>query len=98
MVPRGKKVWPPGATGEAGTLLAGRPGAHRMALRRPKGSERKIAPERIHILFRLAEREASKGKHTPANPDAGLAAKNGVRDHGHLPPEAKRGECPKGPA
>src|SRR5438034_444749 len=45
----------------AGTLLAGLPVRTPMAQRRRKGAERKIAHERIDILFHLAETEAGPG-------------------------------------
>jgi len=95
MVTCGKKVWPPGVTGGAGTLLAGLLSVLGMAQRRRKGSERKIAHERIDILFGLAEREASRGNQTRANRYAGLAAKIGMRYNVHLPRQYKRRYCRK---
>jgi ribonuclease P protein subunit RPR2 len=66
-----------------------------MAQRRRKGSERKIAHERIDILFRLAEREALKGNLPRANRYAGLAAKIGMRYNVRLPREFRRRYCRK---
>jgi ribonuclease P protein subunit RPR2 len=66
-----------------------------MVQRRRKGSERKIANERIEILFRLAEREALRGNSTRANRYASLAAKIGMRYNVRLPREFKRRYCRK---
>ncbi len=55
-----------------------------MAQRRHKGSERRIAHERIEILFRLAEREGLKGNFVRANRYASLAAKIGMRYNGDI--------------
>jgi len=64
-----------------------------MAQRRRKGSERKIALERIDILFRLAEREAVAGNSARADRYASLAAKIGMRYNVRLPREFKRRYC-----
>src|SRR2546426_3256868 len=82
-------------TDRAGTLLAGPPVRTPMAQRRRKGAERKIAHERIDILFRLAEREAAKGNFPRANRYASLAAKIGMRYNVRLPREYKRRYCRK---
>jgi ribonuclease P protein subunit RPR2 len=66
-----------------------------MVQRRRKGSERKIANERIEILFRLAEREALRGNSARANRYASLAAKIGMRYNVRLPREFKRRYCRK---
>ncbi len=84
-----------GAPAGAGTLLAGPPVPTAMAQRRRKGSERKIAHERIGILFRLAEREALKGNFPRANRYASLAAKIGMRYNVRLPREFRRRYCRK---
>ena len=82
-------------TDRAGTLLAGPPVRTPMAQRRRKGAERKIAHERIDILFRLAETEAAKGNFPRANRYASLAAKIGMRYNVRLPREYKRRYCRK---
>ena len=66
-----------------------------MAQRRHKGSERRIAHERIEILFRLAEREGLKGNFVRANRYASLAAKIGMRYNVRLPRDLKRRYCRK---
>jgi len=66
-----------------------------MAQRRHKGSERRIAHERIEILFRLAEREGLKGNFVRANRYASLAAKIGMRYNVRLPREFNRRYCRK---
>ena len=66
-----------------------------MAQRRRKGTERKIALERIDILFHLAEREGLKGNLTRANRYASLAAKIGMRYNVRLPREFRRRYCRK---
>ena len=63
-----------------------------MTQRRRKGSERKIALERIDILFRLAEREAVAGNSARADRYASLAAKIGMRYNVRLPREFKRND------
>ncbi len=64
-----------------------------MAKRRHKGAERKIANERIEILFRLAEREALRANQARANRYASLAAKIGMRYNVRLPSEFRRRYC-----
>lgn len=64
-----------------------------MARYRRKGAERRIALERIDILFRLAEREALRGNLPRANRYASLAAKIGMRYNVRLPSEFKRRYC-----
>src|SRR3989449_10661049 len=64
-----------------------------MTQRRRKGSERKIALERIDILFRLPEREAGAGNSARADRYASLAAKIGMRYNVRLPREFKRRYC-----
>jgi len=66
-----------------------------MAQRRRKGSERKIARERIEVLFGLAEREGLRGNLVRANRYASLAAKIGMRYNVHLPREFRRRYCRK---
>ncbi len=64
-----------------------------MAQRRRKGAERRIAVERIEILFRLAERQALDGNLARANRYAGLAAKIGMRYNVRVPAAFKRRYC-----
>jgi len=66
-----------------------------MARRRRRGSERRIALERIEILFRLAEKEALRGNGSRANRYASLAAKIGMRYNVRVPREFKRRYCRK---
>ncbi len=64
-----------------------------MAKRRRKGAERRIAVERIEILFRLAETQALGGNLPRANRYASLAAKIGMRYNVRVPPAFKRRYC-----
>ncbi len=64
-----------------------------MAQRRRKGAERRIARERIEILFGLAEREGLMGNLVRANRYASLAAKIGMRYNVRLPSEFRRRYC-----
>ncbi len=62
-------------------------------VRRRKGTERRIAFERIGILFRLAERQALAHNNARANRYAALAAKIGMRYNVRVPAEFKRRYC-----
>ena len=62
-------------------------------MRRKKGQERRIAGERIEVLFRLAEKEALKGNLARANRYAGLGRKIGMRYNVRFPSEFKRRIC-----
>jgi ribonuclease P protein subunit RPR2 len=64
-----------------------------MARRRRKGAERRIAVERIEILFRLAEKQALGGNLPRANRYAALAAKIGMRYNVRVPAAFKRRYC-----
>ncbi len=64
-----------------------------MAKRRRKGAERRIAVERIEILFRLAERQALGGNLARANRYTALAAKIGMRYNVRVPAAFKRRYC-----
>jgi len=66
-----------------------------MPRRRKRGSERRIALERIETLFRLAEKEALQENVTRANRYASLAAKIGMRYNVRIPREFKRRYCRK---
>lgn len=66
-----------------------------MPKRRRRGSERRIALERIEILFRLAEKEALRGNAPRANRYASLAARIGMRYNVGIPREFKRRYCRK---
>lgn len=66
-----------------------------MAKRRKKGLERRIARERILILFDLAEKEALKGNMTRANRYVQLARWIGMRYNTSLPSALKRRFCRK---
>lgn len=61
--------------------------------RRKKGQERRIAAERIEVLFRLAEKEAFKGHLGRANRYVELGRKIGMRYNVRLPSEFKRRVC-----
>jgi len=64
-----------------------------MARWRKKGTERRIALERIGILFRLAERQALGGNLGRANRYTALAAKIGMRYNVQVPAAFKRRYC-----
>lgn len=64
-----------------------------MGRRRKKGLERKIALERIHILFELAEKEALKGNMRRSNRYVQLARRIGMRYNTSLPSGLKRRFC-----
>ena len=64
-------------------------------VRRKKGTERRIAFERIEILFRLAEKQALAHNNARANRYAALAAKIGMRYNVRLPREFRRRYCRK---
>lgn len=63
--------------------------------RRRKSFERRIARERIHILFTLAEREALAGNILRANRYAQLARRIGMRYNVPLPSSYRRLFCRK---
>ncbi|MFQ6060595.1 MAG: ribonuclease P protein component 4 [Thermoplasmata archaeon] len=62
-------------------------------VRRRRGEERRIAIERINILFTLAEKCAVKGNTSRANRYAHLAWKIGMRYNISLPKYLKRRYC-----
>lgn len=64
-----------------------------MAKRRRKGAERRIAVERIEILFRIAEAQALGGNLARANRYASLAAKIGMRYNVRMPAGLKPRTC-----
>ena len=69
------------------------PPSFRVAVRRKKGQERRIAGERIEALFRLAEQEALRGNAARADRYVELGRKIGMRYNVHLPSELKRRVC-----
>ena len=62
-------------------------------MRRKKKEERKIAFERINVLFSLADKYAQQGKTQRANRYAQLAWKIGMRYNVTLPGYLKRRYC-----
>lgn len=62
-------------------------------VRRRKGEERKIASERINVLFSLAEKYSLKGNTQRANRYAYLAWKIGMRYNVTIPGHLKRRYC-----
>lgn len=64
-----------------------------MARRRQKGLERRIARERIAILFGLAEEEARRGNQGRADRYAQLARRIGMRYNVSLPRPFRRFVC-----
>lgn len=64
-----------------------------MARRRRKGLERRIARERIEVLFRLAEEEARRDKLHRADRYAQLARRIGMRYNVPLPRPYRRRVC-----
>jgi ribonuclease P protein subunit RPR2 len=64
-----------------------------MARRRKKGLERRIARERILILFQQAEKEALKGNLRRSNRYIHLARRIGMRYNTSLPSAMKRRFC-----
>lgn len=64
-----------------------------MAKRRKKKLERRIARERIRILFDLAEKEALKGEARRSSRYVQLARRIGMRYNTPLPPHLKRRFC-----
>jgi len=61
--------------------------------RRQRGVERRIASERIGILFRLAEKRALAKDFTRANRYTGLALRIGTRYNVRIPREFRRRFC-----
>jgi ribonuclease P protein subunit RPR2 len=66
-----------------------------MARRRKKGLEKRIARERIQILFELAQKEALKGNMARSNRYVQLARRIGMRYNTPLPSGLKRRFCRK---
>ena len=66
-----------------------------MAKRRHRGMERRIALERMGILFRLAEKEALARHEARARRYVELARRIGMRYNVHVPPEFRRRFCKK---
>jgi len=62
-------------------------------VRRRKKEERKIASERINVLFSLADKYASQGNTQRANRYAQLAWKIGMRYNVSIPRKLKRRYC-----
>lgn len=62
-------------------------------MRRRKKEERKIATERINVLFSLAEKYAQQGNMQRANRYAQLAWKIGTRYNVRIPGYLKRRYC-----
>lgn len=62
-------------------------------VRRKRGEERKIAAERINVLFSLAEKYASKGNTQRADRYVQLAWKIGMRYNISVPGYLKRRYC-----
>ena len=62
-------------------------------MRRKKSEERKIASERINVLFSLAEKYALQGKQQRANRYVQLAWKIGMRYNVQIPSNLKRRYC-----
>lgn len=62
-------------------------------VRRKRGEERKIATERINVLFSLAEKYALEGKEQRANRYAQLAWKIGMRYNVSVPGYLKKRYC-----
>ena len=62
-------------------------------VRRKKGQERRIARERIDILFQLAEKEALRGNFGRADRYVELGRKIGMRYNVRLPSAFKRRVC-----
>jgi ribonuclease P protein subunit RPR2 len=65
----------------------------RVAVRRKKGQERRIAGERIEALFRLAEQEGLRGNAARADRYVELGRKIGMRYNVRLPSDLKRRVC-----
>jgi len=61
--------------------------------RRHRGQERRIAQERMDILFRLAEREALQRREARARRYVDLARRIGMRYNVRIPAEFKRRFC-----
>lgn len=64
-----------------------------MATRRHRGQERRVATERMGILFRLAEREALLRHGARARRYVDLARRIGMRYNVRMPAEFKRRFC-----
>ncbi|MFQ6107321.1 MAG: ribonuclease P protein component 4 [Thermoplasmata archaeon] len=62
-------------------------------MRRKKGLERRIARERIRILFELAEKEALRGNMRRSNRYVQLARRIGMRYTTPIPSALKRRFC-----
>lgn len=62
-------------------------------MRRKKKEERKIASERINVLFSLAEKYALQGKPQRANRYVQLAWKIGMRYNVQIPSHLKKRYC-----